>query len=222
MVSRGCSGKCTFCGVPFAVGPLKSLPLETIVNNFKAILDQGNRVISLVATDVGAYGQDCGLSVVDLLKRLFSFEEKFQLIINDLNPRWLIKYVDELIPLFAGNADKIDYILMPIQSGSEKILALMKREHTAADVEKHLEGLKKAVPGIQIGTHVLVGFPGETEEDFTATVNFLKDVEFYYLKVFKYDDRPRIASAQLPDKVPENVKRRRMLRLIREFPGMVK
>ena len=222
LVSRGCSALCTFCGIPFAVGPLRSLPLETIVNNFKAILDQGNRVISLVATDVGAYGQDCGLSVVDLLKRLFAFEGKFELIINDFNPCWLVKYGAELIPLLAENADKIDYILMPVQSGSEKILALMKRGHTAAGVREQLKVLKKAAPGIKVGTHVLVGFPGETDADFRATVEFLKALDFYYLKVFKYDDRPGTAAARLPDKVSEKVKRRRLLRLIKEFPGLVK
>jgi tRNA-2-methylthio-N6-dimethylallyladenosine synthase len=165
---------------------------------------------------------DCGLSVVDLFKRLFAFEEKFELIINDLNPRWLVKYGDELITLLAENADKIDYILMPVQTGSEKILTLMKRGHTVAGVREQLKVLKKAAPGIKVGTHVLVGFPGETDADFQATVEFLKALDFYYLKVFKYDDRPGIAAARLPDKVPEKVKRRRLLRLIREFPGMVK
>ncbi len=222
LLSRGCQGQCTYCGIPSAVGPLKSLPLERIVSNFRSILKQGNRVIGLVATDVGSYGQDNGSSVVELFQRLFAFDEKFQLIINDFNPRWLVEYADDLIDLFAANAEKIDYILMPIQSGSEKILSLMQRRHTASEVWEHMLALKKAVPGIRIGTHVLVGFPGETEEDLDATLDFLKKVNFYYLKVFKYDDRPRIAAAKLPGKVPENVKRRRLLRLIREFHGLVK
>jgi len=222
MLSRGCQGQCTYCGIPFAVGPLKSLPLERIVNNFRSILAQGNRVIGLVATDVGSYGQDNGSSVVELFRRLFAFDEKFQLIINDFNPRWLVKYSDDLIDLFAANAEKIDYILMPIQSGSEKILSLMQRRHTASEVREHMLALKKAVPGIRIGTHVMVGFPGEKEEDFDATLDFLKSLDFYYLKVFKYDDRPRIAAAKLSDKVPENIKRRRLLRLTREFHGLVK
>lgn len=222
LLSRGCQGLCTFCGIPLAVGPLRSLPLETIVNNFKAILDQGNRLVSLIATDVGAYGQDCGLSVVELLKRLFAEDGDFQLILNDFNPRWLIKYSDELIPLLAENAEKIDYILMPIQSGSEKILELMLRGHTAAGVRESFKALKRAVPGIKVGTHVLVGFPGETEADFGDTVELLHELDFYYLKVFKYDDRPGIKAAKLPEKVSDKVKRRRLLRLLREFPGLVK
>jgi len=222
LLSRGCQGQCTYCGIPSAVGPLKSLPLERIVNNFRSILEQGNRVIGLVASDVGSYGQDNGSSVVELFQRLFAFDEKFQLIINDFNPRWLVEYADDLVDLFAANAEKIDYILMPIQSGSEKVLSLMQRRHTASEVREHVLALKKAVPGIRIGTHVMVGFPGETEEDFDATLDFLRTVDFYYLKVFKYDDRPRIAAAKLPGKVPENAKRRRRLRLIREFHGLVK
>ncbi|MCD6486515.1 MAG: radical SAM protein [Syntrophobacterales bacterium] len=222
LLSRGCQGQCTYCGIPSAVGPLKSLPLERIADNFRSILAQGNRVIGLVATDVGSYGQDNGSSVVELFQRLFAFDEKFQLIINDFNPRWLVEYSDDLIDLFAANADKIDYILMPIQSGSEKILSLMKRRHTAYEVREHMLALKKAVPGIHIGTHVMVGFPGETEEDFNATLDFLKTINFYYMKVFKYDDRPRIEAAKLPDKVPEKIKRRRLLKLIREFHELVK
>lgn len=222
LLSRGCQGQCTYCGIPSAVGPLKSLPLERIVDNFSSILAQGNRVIGLVATDVGSYGQDIGSSVVKLFQRLFAFDEKFQLIINDFNPRWLVEYSDDLIDLFAANAEKVDYILMPIQSGSERILSLMKRRHTASEVLEHTLALKKAVPGIHIGTHVMVGFPGETEEDFNATLDFLKTVSFYYLKVFKYDDRPRIEAAKLPRKVPEKIKRQRLLRLIREFHELVK
>ncbi len=222
LLSRGCQGQCTYCGIPSAVGSLKSLPLERLVDNFRFILEQGNRVIGLVATDVGSYGQDNGSNVVKLFQKLFASDEKFQLIINDFNPRWLIEYSDDLIDLFAANAEKIDYILMPVQSGSEKVLSLMKRGHTASVVLEHMLALKKAVPGIHIGTHVMVGFPGETEEDFNATLDFLKKIKFYYMKVFKYDDRPRIEAAKLPFKVPEKVKRQRLLRLIREFHELVK
>lgn len=222
LLSRGCRGQCTYCGIPSAVGFLKSLPLERIVDNFRFILEQGNRVIGLVATDVGSYGQDNGSNVVKLFQKLFASDEKFQLIINDFNPCWLVEYSDDLIDLFAANAKKIDYILMPVQSGSEKVLSLMKRGHTASVVLEHMPALKKAVPGIHIGTHVMVGFPGETEEDFNATLDFLKKIKFYYMKVFKYDDRPRIEAAKLPFKVPEKVKRQRLLRLIREFHELVK
>jgi len=131
-----------------------------------------------VAADAGSYGQDSGSSVVELFRRLFAFDEKFQLIINDFNPRWLVEYADDLVDLFAANAEKIDYILMPIQSGSEKILSLMQRRHTASEVREHILALKKAVPGIRIGAHILVGFPGETEEDFNATLDFLKTINF--------------------------------------------
>ncbi len=222
LISRGCQGQCTYCGIPSAVGPLKSLPLERIVDNFRSILAQGNRVIGLVATDVGSYGQDIGSSVVELFRRLFAFDEDFQLIINDFSPRWLVKYSDDLIDLFAASREKIDYILMPIQSGSEKILSLMKRQYTASEVQKHMLALKKAVPGIKIGTHVMVGFPGETEEDFNATLDFLKTIDFYYIKVFKYDDRPQIQSARLSFKVSETIKRKRLLKLIRAFHELVK
>jgi len=111
---------------------------------------------------------------------------------------------------------------MPIQSGSEKILSLMKRRHTAFEVQEQMLALKKAVPDFRIGTHVMVGFPGETEQDFNATLDFLKTIDFYYMKVFKYDDRPQIQSARLPYKVPEKIKRKRLLKLIREFHELVK
>jgi tRNA A37 methylthiotransferase MiaB len=222
LLSRGCDAHCTYCAIPEAVGPLKSLPLETVVDNFSKMLARGQSIVSLIATDVGAYGVDRGSSVLELLHKLFAFSEPFKLIINDFHPIWVIRYGAALRDLFVAHADRIDYIVIPTQSGSDRILRLMGRSHSAEDAKKALLALKEAVPGIQIGTHIMVGFPGESKEDFNRTIDFVRTVDFSYLKVFRYDDRPNIASARLQEKVSDNIKRRRLMRLLREFPMLVK
>ncbi len=208
-IATGCLGNCSYCAVKFAVGQLESKPLDTIVTEFQSGLEQGFKHFVLIAGDVGCYGVDIGISVVELLSTLFSIEGDYKIIIKEFNAQWIVKYFIDLLALFKQHYQKIDYIVVPVQSASNRILRLMKRPYTIEDVKKYLNIIKKEVPGLQISTHIMVGFPGETEEDFKESLDFIKEYEFPFVDIYAYDDRPNTAASQMDGKLaPEVVEER--------------
>ena len=221
-VSNGCPGECAYCAIKFAVGPLVSKPIETILAEFDAGLKGKFRNFFLIGTDMGAYGQDTGTDIAELLRNLLSREGEYTVHFPEFHPRWFIQYQDALIDLFVEAKEKIGSTILPIQSGSERILELMRREHTAAEAKKCILNLRKALPQIRIYTHILVGFPGESERDFNDTIRFLREVPFDEIAVYKYEARPNVESEQLPDKVVEKTKHSRVCRLLKEFPETAK
>ena len=204
-VATGCLGNCSYCAVKFAVGKLQSKPLEAIVKEFKSGLDQGFKHFVLIAGDVGCYGVDIGISAVELLSELFAVEGSYRIIIKEFNAQWIVKYFQDLLKIFKENYEKIDYIVVPVQSASNRILRLMKRPYTIEDVKKYLNIIKTEVPALQISTHIMVGFPGETEEDFQESVDFIKEYEFPFVDIYAYDDRPNTAASRMADKIPQEI-----------------
>lgn len=221
-ISTGCLGKCAYCAIKFAEGPLVSKPMEAILAEFDAGLQSKCVNIFLIGTDLGAYGQDIDANIAELLRSLLTREGAYVLHLPEFHPRWFVQYQKDLIDMFAAAEDKIGSIILPIQSGSEKILKSMRRENTAAEAKECVLSLRKALPNTRIFTHVLVGFPGESEKDFDDTIRFLREVHFDEIAVYKYESRPKIESEQKPDKVPAAVKHRRVCRLLREFPETAK
>jgi tRNA A37 methylthiotransferase MiaB len=216
-IARGCMGECRYCAIKFAYGPLISKPLDNIVNEFRTGLEKGYGTFKLIAGDVGSYGQDIGTNIVELLRYLFEHKGKYKLIWDDFNPRWLIKYFPELSEIIRTNNRKIGYVGFPVQSGSEKILQLMRRGHTAEDAKKCFIALQQASPRLDMITHVIVGFPGEEDGDLAETIRFLQDVSFKEIHVFPYSDRPNTHSEKLLEKVPEKVKYKRAWKIRKKF-----
>ena len=217
-IARGCLETCSYCAIRFACGTLGSKSLDSVLSEFRSGLEKGYRTFRLVAGDVGAYGQDIGTNIVELLRTLCDHEGNFQLIFDDFNPTWLIQYLPELNQIFERNRDKFGYLGFPLQSGSNKILKSMKRRYAAEDVLKSFLSLKSVSPDLNLTTHVLVGFPGETEDDFLETIEFLKAARFTYLSAYKYCDRPKTVASQLATKIPKNIMNSRLRRLRRQFP----
>lgn len=220
-VAWGCAGECSYCAIRFAAGPLRSKPLDAILAEFDAGLGEGFTRFELIAGDVGCWGQDAGASVIDLFDGLFGSPNGFRLIIDDFNPRWLLRYKAALVPLLAANSGRIESILLPVQSGSLRILSLMRRGYSTADVVKGLAELRAAAPDLNMITHVLVGFPGETDADFDDTRNLLRAVRFDRIDAYPYADRPNTPAGQLPDKVPKKIIEARCSFLEAEFPTVV-
>jgi len=215
-IAKGCMGECSYCAIKFAY-PFHSKPIDSVLMEFYAGLKEGDKVFRLVAGDVGSYGQDIGTNIFELLRNLFKKEEDFKLIWDDFNPGWLVRYFPELFDIITKNSRRIGYVGFPIQSGSEKIIKSMKRGYLVGDVKKCILTLKKASPELDITTHVLIGFPGEEDIDFAETIRFVKEVNFQHIYVFRYSDRPHTSATQLPDKIPEKVKNKRLWRFYREF-----
>jgi MiaB/RimO family radical SAM methylthiotransferase len=204
-IATGCLGNCSYCAVKFAVGELESKPIDAIVNEFKSGLDQGFKHFVLIAGDVGCYGVDIGTSVIELLSELFAVEGSYKIIIKEFNAQWVVKYFQNLLKILKENYEKIDYIVVPVQSASNRLLRLMKRPYSIEDVKTYLNIIKTEVPDLQVSTHIMVGFPGETEEDFKESLEFIKEYEFPFVDIYAYDDRPNTAASQMDDKVPQKI-----------------
>jgi tRNA A37 methylthiotransferase MiaB len=220
-VAWGCAGECTYCAIRFATGPLRSKPLNKVLEEFDAGLENGFRLFELIAGDVGCWGQDIGGSIVDLFDGVFRRSGDYRLIVDDFNPRWLARLRRELVPLVASNASRIQSFVVPTQSGSDRILSLMQRGYSATEVTAALVELRAAARGVQMITHVLVGFPGETDADFAATCDLLEAVRFDRVDAYPYAPRPNTVASRLPGSVPADVIAARCAALTERFSTVV-
>jgi tRNA A37 methylthiotransferase MiaB len=216
-IARGCEEDCTYCAIKTASGRVQSLPLDSVIQEFRNGLSNGYRMINLMAEDVGAYGQDIGLSLVDLLEGIFAHEGDYKIGFLDCSPRWLVELSPEIQEVLCANKDKIAFLGFPLQSGSDKILESMQRNYKAEDVADCLIRLHDHCPELDIVTHVMVGFPGETREDFIQTLDVVRKVPFKRVYLFRYSDRPNTESARFPKKVNPITKNSRFIQFLREF-----
>lgn len=204
-ISEGCAFACSYCAIKFATGKLTSKPIPDIVSEFRTGLAGGHKMFQLVSEDTGCYGIDSGATVVDLLRELLAVKGDYQLLLIDFGGHWLVKYYNDLLPLFEAHAAKIKEIYVSLQSGSNKILKAMNRPEKAEEVRARLKDLKQRVPQINLRTTVILGFPGETEEDFQQTVEAIRDLGFAEVQLNKYEDRPGTVSSRMDQKVPREV-----------------
>lgn len=202
-IAQGCMGNCTFCAIRFATGTLKSKPMEKIIDEFKRGLDLGYRYIQLVSEDTGCYGVDMGTTMPALLDRICNVKGDYRLIIIDFNPRWIVKYWSELMPLLIKHQSKIREIFIPIQSGSNKILKAMQRYYTMDEVKPLLKELNRKIPQVRLRTTMMIGFPGETKKDFDASKKLVQEINFFEVTLNKYEDRPNTASSCFETKIPQ-------------------
>ncbi len=213
-VQEGCDKFCTFCVVPYTRGSEASRPVERIVEEAKTLVAAGVREITLLGQNVNAYhgiddeGRTVGLA--GLLARLSELPRLARIRYTTSHPRDLD---DELIAAHGGNSKLMPYLHLPVQSGSDRILAAMNRRHTAAEYVALIERIRSARPDMAISGDFIVGFPGETEEDFAATMEIVRTIDYAACFSFKYSPRPGTPAAGLADQVPEAVKSERLHRL---------
>jgi len=218
---RGCLDECTYCAIRLASGTFRSKLLEDILAEFDRGLREGYRLFELIGEDLGPYGSDIGTTLPTLLEGLFRRPGAFQVTFTDVNVRYVIQYATELAPILAANSHRIERLRVPVQSGSDRLLKLMRRGYVSADVKRCLMQVLDAAPSLPLETHVLVGFPGETDDDFQATIDLLRTIPFVRIQVYKYADRPGTASSQMDHKVPDAVKEKRVQYVMREFPHSI-
>ncbi len=152
---------------------------------------------------------DIGTTFPNLLRRILAIEGDYQILLIDFCGHWLVKYYDELPPLFMDNPDKIRELYVSLQSGSNKILRSVKRPEKSELGRAKLKELKKNLPNLILRTTVIIGFPGETEEDFQETIEAVTEIDFPVVELNKYSDRPETASSMMQDKIPqESIDRR--------------
>lgn len=214
-VSEGCLNKCSYCVIRKAGGRLHSKPVEKILEEFRDGLAKGYKEFVLIPHDLGCYGIDIDTDVIALLEQLFAIEGDYLVELPDLNPRWLIKYYDRFAALFQQHSDKISRIVIPFQSGSDRVLELMNRKYTAAEAAACVKGLRDLSPGLAIETHIMIGFPGETEEDFARSKALIEELSITTVVLYDYEDMYGTPSSSMPDKVPSHVIFRRKRELQR-------
>lgn len=215
-ISKGCLGNCSYCAKKFATGTLHSKPLSEIIAEFRDGLHKKYKDFYILAEDSGCYGLDIGSNTILLLRELFNAGEKsdFRVTITNFNAQWFVKYYEELEAIFLKNANKINYLQIPIQSGSNRILKLMNRAYRIEEIKGCLLRLKNKVPNLHITTDIIVGFPSETEDDFNLTKNFIEEIGFDYLDIFEYGDRKDTFASKMTDKVTRQIIEERKLGLL--------
>lgn len=209
-VQEGCDQFCSYCIVPLARGRIRSLPLVEAVSQFKALIASGYREIVLTGIHLGAYGKDLGITLTDLLKELLKNEGTFRIRLGSIEPN---DFDDSLIELIINNSRICQYLHIPLQSGSESVLKLMNRHYSLNYYQNLLRRIRSGNPLVAIGTDLIVGFPGETEEDFERACQFIEEQAFSRIHVFRFSARKGTAAASLPNKVPGEVKEERSKRV---------
>jgi tRNA-2-methylthio-N6-dimethylallyladenosine synthase len=210
-IMEGCSKYCTFCVVPYTRGEEISRPFEQVLQEVQALARQGVREVTLLGQNVNAYAgpmEDGTLAdLATLIHFVAAIEGVERIRFTTSHP---LDFNDSLIEAYANVPKLNNFLHLPVQSGSDRILAAMKRGHTVLEYKQKLRKLRAVRPDICISTDIIVGFPGETDEDFMATMNLIADLGLDQSFSFIYSRRPGTPAAALPDEVPHEVKQARL------------
>lgn len=222
VIADGCLGECTYCMIRNATGLLKSKNIEDILNQVKQGITDQEKTIMLMAGDTGAYGQDIGLNFSELLENIITIDKVPPLYIHDFGINWLIKDLNKYLAVFekAECNEQIGGITLPLQSGNNIVLSRMKRKYNREDALNALNIISRY--SFDIGTHIIIGFPGETEEYFQDTITLLKQINFDFITCFPYSEHPYSNSASLNDKIPKKSIENRIKRISEELGNKVK
>lgn len=213
-IMEGCSKYCTYCVVPYTRGEEISRPLVDVLVEVAQLADQGVKEVTLLGQNVNAYrgrtpaGDEADFAL--LLEYVSEIEGIERIRYTTSHPR---EFTQRLIDAYKRLPKLVSHVHLPVQSGSDRILAAMKRGYTALEYKSIIRRLKAARPGIAIATDIIVGFPGETEDDFERTMDLIEDVGFDASFSFVYSPRPGTPAARLPDDTPYSVKLARLQRL---------
>ena len=202
----GCDYKCAYCTIHYARGHSRNMPIAELVKEAEAIAREGQREIVITGINTGDFGRTTGEKFIDLLQALDRVEGIDRYRISSIEPNLL---TDEIIAFCASSKKFQHHFHIPIQSGSDKILHLMRRRYTTENFADRIAAVRRVMPDAFIGIDVIVGFPGETEEDFRSTYDFLAALKPAFLHIFPFSERPGTPAVELPNKVQSSVATRR-------------
>ncbi|MGM0864422.1 MAG: tRNA (N(6)-L-threonylcarbamoyladenosine(37)-C(2))-methylthiotransferase MtaB [Bacillota bacterium] len=212
-IQEGCNNFCTFCIIPWARGLMRSRDPEEVIHQAQQLVDAGYKEIVLTGIHTGGYGED--MKDYNLAMLLKDLEQKVKglkrIRISSIEASQL---TDEVIEVIDQSNIVVRHLHIPLQSGSNTVLKRMRRKYTMEFFAERLDKLKKALPGLAVTSDVIVGFPGETEEEFMETYNFINQHKFSELHVFPYSKRTGTPAARMDDQIDEDIKNERVHRLI--------
>lgn len=222
-IAEGCRKRCAYCIIPTIKGPLKSKSKEQIMKEFHLLLNQGVQEVILIAQDLGDYGKDVGsknlAALLDLIKTMLSVDKPFWLRLLYLYPD---EITDDLIALMKSDKRICPYLDMPIQHINNQVLKAMHRSTSREDIIAIITKLRREIPEVVIRTSLIVGFPGETEEQFEELVQFIQDYPLDNVGIFKFSREPGSHAYSLPDQISDEVKDQRYHRLMQVQKKTVK
>ena len=212
-IEDGCNCRCAYCAIPLARGPVRSKAPSDVQGEVRALVGSGTREIVLTGIETAAYGIDLdGYRLVDLIEDVANKTDVERIRLSSLAPEMMTPSV---IKRLAGIDKLAPHFHLSLQSGSDAVLAGMRRPYRTKQVREAIAALREAIPGVTFTTDVIVGFPGETEADFLETVAFCRDARFLRLHVFPYSPRPGTPAADFPDQVDGEEKHRRVRELVK-------
>ena len=211
-ITYGCNNFCSYCIVPYVRGRERSRRSENVIEEARSLVSDGYKELTLLGQNVNSYanGSD-DIRFPALLEKIAAIDGKFRLRFMTSHPK---DFSEELAKAIASDRKICRCVHLPVQSGSDRILKAMNRKYTSADYLKKIEILKKYVPDCAVTTDLIVGFPGETDEDFKATLNLVKEVGYSSAFTFVYSKREGTVAAKMPDQVPEEVCKERIMELV--------
>lgn len=211
-ITYGCNNFCSYCIVPYVRGRERSRSSANVLNEAKSLIAEGYKEITLLGQNVNSYANGTDdIKFPELLRKVNEIDGKFRLRFMTSHPK---DFSEDLAKAMA-DSEKVCHLLhLPVQSGSDAVLKAMNRKYTAYDYLKKVEILKKYVPDCELTTDLIVGFPGETEEDFKATLSLVKQADFSSAFTFVYSKRNGTVAAKMPNQIPEEVSKRRIMELI--------
>ncbi|MFO7755194.1 MAG: tRNA (N(6)-L-threonylcarbamoyladenosine(37)-C(2))-methylthiotransferase MtaB [Bacteroidales bacterium] len=218
-IQDGCDYSCSYCTIPMARGKSRNQPVKECLKEAEQIAGKGVKEIVLTGVNVGDFGRSSNESLYGLLKELINVKGIERYRISSIEPNLI---TDEIIKLVAENKKIMPHFHIPLQSGSDKILAAMRRRYKRETFASRVEKIRKAMPLAGIGADIIVGFPGETDEDFNDTYRFIQSLELSYLHVFSYSERKGTPAASMENKVDHTSRqsRSKKLQALSEFKKM--
>ena len=211
-VQEGCDNYCTFCIIPFARGKLKSRKQKDAVEEIRRLVAKGYREIVLTGIHLGNYGRDLhdGTSLATLVEELLRIPNLLRIRMGSIES---VELSDDLINLIKDEPRVCRHLHLPIQSGSDAVLRRMNRHYRLPEYKKLISELREKIPGLALTTDLIVGFPGETEENFMETLETLRELRFSAIHVFPYSQRTGTPAAVFPNQVPGDIKKDRVHRV---------
>ena len=213
-VQDGCNNFCSYCIIPYAKGRVRSRKLENVIEEIKKVKKTGIQEVVITGIHIASYGidfEDRNIRLIDLLEEINKIDGLKRIRLGSLEPNLI---TDEFVERLK-KVDKIcDHFHLSLQSGCTETLKRMNRKYTAEDFEKVVKRLRDAFPNVALTTDIIVGFPGESNEEFETTYNYLKRINFYKMHIFKYSPRKGTRAAVMPNQIDGNIKEERSRRLI--------
>ncbi len=207
-IATGCTGDCHYCITKRARGGLKSRRIHKITKRFESLLNNGYKEIQITCQDTASYGRDIGASLPKLLSRLSEFEGDHRIRVGMMNPDTALESLDEIIESF-DHENIYNFLHLPLQSGSDNVLKMMNRKYSVDEWERVVEGFRDNFPDLTLSTDVILGYPGETRDDYELTKDIIEKVRPDILNITRFSARPGTQAYHMDDKVHSREKKRR-------------